>query len=196
MPGLHCITDTRQCPRIPGLYHIQGIDHIKMADFNWKAEAKEQLCFLWRTYRSLFFQCQCYCQFWKSFNPVDIQISKFFTDWQTDKNDCLTPSCMRVLGNDDATTYQFWWSPWQHCCSHCSWWPQYWQCVSHCRVQWLEHLSHWWWLDWGLDWQWWCSWLEPHHHTVGAATALWGSHCPDHTAEQCRKESGEERECL
>ena len=90
-------------------------------------------------------------------------------------------------------TYQFWWSPSQHYCSHCSWLPQYWQCASHCRVQWLEHLFHWWWLDWGLDWQWWCSWLEPHHHTVGGATGLKGSHCPDHTAEQCRKESGEGR---
>jgi len=88
------------------------------------------------------------------------------------------------------------WSPWQHCCSHCSWWPQYWQCVSHCRAQRLEHLFHWWWLDWGLDWQWWCSWLEPHHHIVGAATALCGSHCPDHTVEQWRRESGEGRENL
>ena len=25
-----------------------------------------------------FLQCQCYCQFWKSFNPVYIQISIFF----------------------------------------------------------------------------------------------------------------------
>ena len=86
--------------------------------------------------------------------------------------------------------------PWQHCCSHCSWWPQCWQCVSHCRVWWLEHLFHWWWLDWGLDWQWWCSWLEPHHHTVGAATALWESHCPDHTVEQHKRESQEERGLL
>jgi len=99
---------------------------------------------------------------------------------------------MGILGN--MKTY-LWlvWSPWRHCYSHCSWLPQYWQCVSHCRVQWLEHLFHWWWLDWALDWQWWCSWLEPHHHIVGAATALWGSHCPDHTVEQWRRESGEER---
>ena len=26
-----------------------------------------------------FFQYQCYCQLWKSFNPVYIQISKYFT---------------------------------------------------------------------------------------------------------------------
>jgi len=32
------------------------------------------------------------------FNPVYIQISKFFTGL-TDKTDCLTPSHMRALGN-------------------------------------------------------------------------------------------------
>ena len=57
-----------------------------------------------------FLQCQCYCQFWKSFNPDYIQISKIFTgltDRLTDrlthdKTDCLKPLCAcahRVLIN-------------------------------------------------------------------------------------------------
>ena len=34
------------------------------------------VCLITQFYcRSLFLQCQCYCQFWKSFNPVYIQIS-------------------------------------------------------------------------------------------------------------------------
>ena len=39
-----------------------------------------------------------YCQFWKSFNPVYIQILKFVhgTDKLTDN--CFTPSCMHMWG--------------------------------------------------------------------------------------------------
>jgi len=39
-----------------------------------KAEGTEPLCFLWGWHRSLSLQCQCYYQFWKSFNPVYIQL--------------------------------------------------------------------------------------------------------------------------
>jgi len=41
---------------MPGLYHIQDIERIKMADnpdvkeeIAWKAEGTEPLCFLWDT---------------------------------------------------------------------------------------------------------------------------------------------------
>ena len=37
-------------------------------------------------------------------------------------NLCLNKSGVSI----SMTTYQWLvWSPWQHCCSHCSWWPQY-----------------------------------------------------------------------
>jgi len=59
-------------------------DHDIKKETAGKAEGTELLCFLWGTHRSLSLQHQCYCQFWKSFNPVYIQISKFFTG-QTDR---------------------------------------------------------------------------------------------------------------
>ena len=51
----------------------------------------EPLCLWWGTHRSLFLQCQYYCQFLKSFKPVYIKISKFFTgltNWHRDKTNC------------------------------------------------------------------------------------------------------------
>ena len=88
-------------PWIPRLYHIQGI--ITTLKFNKKAEGIEPLCILWGTHRSLL-QCQCYCQFWKSFNPVyysDLTSFTGLTNWQMDKTNCLTPLHMCVQGNNN-----------------------------------------------------------------------------------------------
>ena len=54
-----------------------SIDRIKwqmIMTLNTKLLEKPRLCFLSGTHRSLFLQCQCYCQFCNSFNPVYIQI--------------------------------------------------------------------------------------------------------------------------
>ena len=112
--------------QIPRLYHIQGIDRIKMADemLNRKLLEKQRVQNRSASYEvhigHFFLQCQCYCQFWKSFNPVYIQISKFFTgqtDWQMDKTNCLTPSRMRTRGNEwyHHNTVSYCPTPWAVC---------------------------------------------------------------------------------
>ena len=87
-------------PWIPGLYHIQGIDHIKMADnhmLNRKLLEKQRVhvelfCFLWGTHRSLFYNVNATVS---STNHISLSIfrfTKFLTgliNWQTDKTNCF-----------------------------------------------------------------------------------------------------------
>ena len=44
-----------------------------------KQSVKNHFAFYEVNIGHFFLQCQCYCQFLKSFNPVYIQISNFFT---------------------------------------------------------------------------------------------------------------------
>ena len=99
MPRLHHITDTRQVCEYPDSAISKVLTVLKwqmMTTFN-RNEVHISHFFL---------QCQCYCQFWKSFNPDYIQISKIFTgltDRLTDrlthdKTDCLKPLCACAQG--------------------------------------------------------------------------------------------------
>ena len=80
-------------PQIPRLYHIQGIDRIKMAHemLNRKLLEKQRVQNRSASYEvhigHFFLQCQCYCQFWRSFNPAYIK-NFHRTNWQ---NQLLNP---------------------------------------------------------------------------------------------------------
>ena len=77
MLGLHRVIDTRQIREYPDSTISKVLTILKwrmITTFNRKLLEKPSC-------EATFLQCQCYCQFWKSFNPV--YISKFFTG-QTD----------------------------------------------------------------------------------------------------------------
>ena len=75
-----------------GLCHIQGSEHIKWRMITTLNRKLLEMQRVQKRFASnevhigpFFLQSQYYCQLWKLFKPVYIQISKFFTDWQTDK---------------------------------------------------------------------------------------------------------------
>jgi len=119
MAGLHRVIDTRQiCEYLDSTISkvLTVLKRRMITTLNRKLLEKQRvdrtaLVPMRYTHRSLFFlQCQRYCQFLKLFNPVNSQISKFFTgltdwltDWQTDKTDCLTlRACARGVNTPEA----------------------------------------------------------------------------------------------
>ena len=95
MPRLHRITEcvkSANTQTLPYPRYWNGGWSPRLIGNCWKSRGYRTALLLWGTHRSLFLQCQCYCQFWKSFNTVYIQVSKIFTgqtdrltDWQTDR---------------------------------------------------------------------------------------------------------------
>ena len=77
MPGLHCIMDTRQVHEYPDSTISKVLTVLKwwmITMLNRKLLEKQRVKNRFASYEAPFLQCQCYCQFWKSFNPVYIQI--------------------------------------------------------------------------------------------------------------------------
>ena len=92
-------------PRIPGLYLIQGIDRIKMADvltvLKWrtiktlnrklleKTDSIEPLWFLWGTHSSLFYHVNATVSFWKRLTLCIFRFQNVSLNWQTDRQNRL-----------------------------------------------------------------------------------------------------------
>ena len=81
---------------------LKMADHDVKLETARKAEGTEHLCFLWGT---LFLQLQCYGQFWKSFNPVCIQIYNFC---QTDKLTDGQNQLLNLRMHMGVATYRYW----------------------------------------------------------------------------------------
>ena len=94
MPGLHCVIDMGQICKYPDSTISKVLTVLKwrmITTLTRKLLEKQRVQNHFASYvvhiGHFLLQCQRYCQFLKSFNPVYIQISKFFTgltDRQTD----------------------------------------------------------------------------------------------------------------
>ena len=74
-----------------------------------KADGTKPLCFLWDTHRSLFYMYNVNATVsFATTNRLTLSILNFLLDWQTDwwmdKTDCLTPSHIRMRGNNKCYT--------------------------------------------------------------------------------------------